>query len=57
MPRSAIARLDELHDGAGGAGGNRGQLDQPPGIFQLAVLQLQSRLFQGAEELFDMPAL
>ncbi len=57
LPGPAIARLDELHDGASGTGGNRGQLDQPPGVFQLAVFQLQTLLFQGAEELLDMPAL
>jgi hypothetical protein len=28
LPGPAIARLDELHDGASGTGGNRGQLDQ-----------------------------
>jgi len=57
LPGPAVARLDALHDGAGGTGGNRSQLDRPPGIFQLAVLRLQSLLLQGAEELFDMPAL
>jgi hypothetical protein len=57
LPRPAIARLDELHDGASGTGGSRGQLDQPPGVFQLAVFQLQALLFQSAEELLDMPAL
>ena len=46
LPGPTVARLDELHDGAGSSGGNRSQLDQPPGIFQLAVLQLQSLLFR-----------
>jgi hypothetical protein len=57
LPGPAIARLDELHDGASGTGSNRGQLDQPPGVFQLAIFQLQALLFQGAEELLDMPVL
>ena len=38
LPGPAVARLDALHDGTGGTGGNRSQLDQPPGVFQLAVL-------------------
>ena len=57
MPGLAIARLNELHDGAGRAGGNRGQLDQSLCIFQLAVFKLQLLLFQGADELLGMPAL
>ena len=56
LPGPAVARLDAVQDGAGGTGGNRRQLAQPPGVFQLAVLQVQSLLLQGAEEVFDMPA-
>ena len=49
LPGPAVARLDALHDGAGGTCGNRSQLDQPPGFFQLAFLQAKSLLLQGAE--------
>ena len=37
---AAIARLHELDDDAGGAGRDSGQLEQPLGVFQLAVFEL-----------------
>ena len=56
-PDQPIARLDKLHDRSGCGGGNRNQLDQTLGHFHLTVLQLESLLGQGTEELLDMAAL
>ncbi len=56
-PGPSIARLDKLHDRAGGGGGNRNGLDQTLGLFQMTLLQLESLLVQGTEELLNMAAL
>ena len=55
-PRAAVAGIGELHDAGAGLERQGGELEQPLGGFQLAVLELEAVRFHGAEQLLDAPA-
>ncbi len=54
---AAAARLNELNNGACHFGGDRYQLDQALGAFELTFLNAQTLVLQRTKQLFDDPAL
>src|SRR6266446_5663932 len=54
---ATVARLNELNDDTCHFGGDRYQLDQAFGAFELAFLNAQTLVLQRTKQLFDDPAL
>jgi hypothetical protein len=55
LMESAVAGLDELQNGGGGLGCDRGESHQALGGLDLAVLEFEAVGFEDAEELLDIP--
>src|SRR5215468_8434123 len=52
----SVTSLDELHDGDGGDGCDRGKGDDRLGIAELGVLDTEAGALQGPEHLLDGPS-